>query len=82
MRSLPDACKFSILSFGRDYRPLRVCSPVETYNDETRDYAISCIRCFDPNMGGTDIEQPLRAAQEIKNYQTGLKKRVFILTDG
>ena len=33
MRSLPEGCAFSIISFGSYYEPLHSASPFEIYND-------------------------------------------------
>lgn len=40
LRSLPDGCKFSILSFGNEWRPLNANNHVEDYNDTTKGNAI------------------------------------------
>ena len=40
MRSLPEGCKFSIISFGTLSSPLHERTPVESYNDASRDAAI------------------------------------------
>lgn len=83
MRSLPEGCKFSIISFGcPKHTPLRESDPVEDYNDETRDFAIEQISQMEADFGGTNILSPLQSAQTGALYESGLKKRVFLLTDG
>ena len=34
------------------------------------------------NLGGTNILDPLRVAHADSKFQTGLRKRIFMLTDG
>ena len=79
MRSLPEGCKFSIISFGSHFSPLRR-GEVLDYNDANKDAAIQEIDLFDDNFGGTQILQPLKAAQT--QYNSGKNKRIFLLTDG
>ena len=64
MRSLPEGCTFSIISFGSPtFSPLFVGQYYQEYNDGTRDAAIEEIARMSPNFGGTDILSPLQAAQ-------------------
>ena len=58
MRSLPEGCKFSIISFGSQFSPLRK-GDVLDYNDQNKDAAIAEINEFDDNFGGTRILEPL-----------------------
>ena len=62
MRSLPEGCTFSIISFGSNHNPLFHQNFYQTYNDETRDSAIAMIHGFKPDFGGTNILSPLQAA--------------------
>ena len=83
MRSLPEGCTFSIISFGSPtFSPLFDEQYYQEYNDETRDAAIGEIVQMSPNFGGTDILSPLQAAQSSAHYESGKKKRIFLLTDG
>ena len=79
MRSLPEKCLFSIISFGTQFSCLNQ-GQVLNYNDKTRDAAISEIDTFSANFGDTEILEPLKEAQN--NYQFGKHKRIFLLTDG
>lgn len=72
MRSLPNACSFSVISFGSPkYEALRQDSPVELYNDSTRDMAINKISSFEADFGMTDILSPLKAAQQHHSFESG-----------
>ena len=62
MRSLPEGCKFSIISFGSYFKPLKK-GEVLDYNDENMDAAIEEINQFRDNFAGTRILEPLKAAQ-------------------
>ena len=79
MRSLPENCKFSIISFGTTYEFLDQDED-GTYNDETRDAAISEIEIFDADFGGTNILEPLKEAQT--HFRDNKHARIFLLTDG
>ena len=59
MRSLPEGCSFSVISFGSKFSPLLENNSYQTYDDGTRDYAISLIESFEANFGGTKILEPL-----------------------
>ena len=61
MRSLPEGCKFSIISFGSSFSPLKI-GKVLDYNDANKDAAIREIDLFDDNFGYTEILEPLEAA--------------------
>ena len=79
MRSLPEGCSFSIISFGSHYKPLRMGSVLD-YNDQSKDASIAEINEFGASFGGTNILNPLKEAQ--LQYNAGKKKRIFLLTDG
>ena len=59
MRSLPEGCSFSVISFGGRFSPLLENAPYQTYDDETRNNAISLIEKFQADFGGTKILEPL-----------------------
>ena len=54
MHSLPQGCKFSVISFGSSFRALNK-GEVLDYNDKNKDAAIKEIEDFDDNFGGTEI---------------------------
>ena len=61
VRSLPKGCKFSVISFGSGWDALQ---PITAdYNDTTSQNALEQIKNFDSNYGGTNILEPLIAAQ-------------------
>ena len=83
MRSLPEGCTFSIVSFGDpEHKPLYDNIYYLEYTDGTRDAAIKEILKMSANFGGTNILKPLKAVQTGREYDSGLMKRVFLLTDG
>jgi len=51
------------------------------YNEANKKQAIDLIGDFDANFGGTEIYQPIQDAFSTK-VETGVQKRVFLLTDG
>ena len=87
VRSLPQGCTFTIISFG-DRHAAMCCQAVEggeytdcmINNEKCKEYALRQIREMEADFGGTNILYPLTACQG--QYRTGLKKRVFLLTDG
>ena len=54
MRSLPEKCDFSIISFGTKFKPLQLGKSLK-YNDQNRDAAISEIENFTSDFGATMI---------------------------
>ena len=60
MRSLPEKCMFSIISFGTHFMCLKQ-GQVLDYDDFSRDAAIKEIGTFSSNFGGTMILEPLRS---------------------
>ena len=85
IRSLPKGCKFSIISFGTKYTSL--IPSVMDYDDESKQRTLDQIKNFTHNYGGTNILEPLTAAQKIYNSVNtaapgDIKKRIFLLTDG
>ena len=59
MRSLPEGCTFSVISFGSKYAPLQDETPFMTYDDENKNTAIDLIEKFGADFGGTEILKPL-----------------------
>ena len=51
-----------------------------TVNEETSEFVLNEISKFKHNMVGTNILEPLKAAQT--GFKSSLKKRIFLLTDG
>ena len=82
IRSLPVDCKFSVIGFGSYFQFLvgKDNNELLSYTNESRDHALAQIKTWEPDMGGTDILQPLSAAQDQAN--SGQQKRIFLLTDG
>ena len=82
IQSLPLECQFTIISFGSRSEAMKDGDGNTTikYSDASKDQAISQIASFQANFGGTDILSPLKQVQE--DYESDLKKRVFLLTDG
>ena len=61
MRSLPEGCKFSIISFGSRFEAIRQ-GQVLDYNDANRDVALKEIAMFEDDFGGTEMLKPIHAA--------------------
>ena len=60
IRSLPRQCKFSILSFGSSFTPMRFGGEEAiSYDDHSRDAALAEIAGMEANMGGTEILGPI-----------------------
>lgn len=80
--SLPIGCMFSIISFGSGFMPLKYPKDEGSiaYSDESKDFALAELDTFESNFRGTEILEPLEYAQ--KELKSGLKKRIFLLTDG
>ena len=82
IRSLPEGCDFSVISFGTNFASLDDNRPFMTYDNESKTSAINAIEKFTADFGGTKILEPLQAAQTSAAYDSGKKKRIFCLTDG
>ena len=54
VQSLPLGCKFSVLSFGTSWSQVFDEEFVD-YNEDTKRRAITSIKLFEDNMGGTEI---------------------------
>ena len=80
IRSLPNGCKFSVISFGCNWDALQ--PSIADYTDHACKEALAAIKTFSSNYGGTEILAPLREAQTSQEFASGLKKRIFLLTDG
>ena len=75
LHSLPNNCKFDIISFGSLYHSL--FNELKEYNDETLLQSLNYVSNIKANMGGTEILQPLKfVLQEQK------PNICILLTDG
>ena len=79
IRSLPPQSKFNIVSFGSDFDKMFESSI--KYDDESMEEAISKIRIFKANYGGTDIYKPLNSIFKDE-YDSKFSRNIFLLTDG
>lgn len=80
LRSLPEGCKFQIVSFGSHYSPLFGAAS-ETYNNDSLRRASEHVADMAANMGGTNILDPLQFV--FSRAQDPLRPRqVFVFTDG
>ena len=79
LKSLPENCKFNIVSFGSDYTVLFEKNLL--VNKENLTKALYLVESFDADMGGTNITGPLK---EVKNnfLEKDYKNRIFVMTDG
>ena len=62
IRSLPQRCSFSIISFGDKFQSIDPFaeSDIYVYDNTSKDNAIEAIERFKSNFGGTDIYKPLK----------------------
>ena len=61
--SLPVNSTFTIVSFGTNHLTLidpSIGHDTLPYSDATKDYALSTVRQFGANLGGTEILEPLK----------------------
>lgn len=72
---------FEIISFGTEYEFLSNDKKGFIYNDKNLEFAKEEIDDFYANLGGTDIDTPLKKAFKIKTKKE-YQKRIFLLTDG
>ena len=82
MRSLPEGCRFQIISFGSQFRAMNGSEKIDmiAYNQESKDRALAHIESMDANLGGTNILKPLTAT--LEQNKDSKKQRIFLLTDG
>lgn len=78
MQSLPNGCKFHIISFGSSFKYLKQQEPFD-YNDANLRYCKDEIDKFSADFGGTEIFEPL---QSVFENGSDTKRRIFLLTDG
>lgn len=84
MQSLPDKSQFGIISFGStaEWMSLdRFKAVIFNYENRTRDRTLREIANFTNDFKGTNILNPIKMAFRAKVAQ-GVKKRIFMLTDG
>ena len=78
--SLPEGCKFNVCSYGSKFSFLFDNERSVDYNDENCQIAISKVKEFEADFGGTDIYSPLK---KIYDMNTDCKEtHTFLLTDG
>ena len=79
LQSLPENSLFNVVSFGGSYKKMFESSL--KYGEETLNQALSEIKTFKANMGGTDIFRPLTSVlKETTNEK--YPRNIFLLTDG
>lgn len=84
MRSLPQGCSFTVISYGSTQQFLEIRGvegEIFEYNEDNLLEAIRQIETFDADMGGTNIASPMEMAINNVN-DPALTKRVILLTDG
>ncbi|CAD8111359.1 unnamed protein product [Paramecium primaurelia] len=82
LKSLPEDCRFNIISFGTKFESL--WSDSIQYSQDTLEQAINHVYNMEANMLGTEILRPLSEIVYNKSY--GKSKtttlNIFLLTDG
>ncbi|KAL4466766.1 hypothetical protein ABPG74_010363 [Tetrahymena malaccensis] len=80
LKSLPEGSIYNIISFGSDYSIMY--SQSVQFNDQNLQDSIDQIEKFQANMGGTNISQALKYLMYNLQDQYGLRKKIYIITDG
>ncbi|KAL4509942.1 hypothetical protein ABPG72_010135 [Tetrahymena utriculariae] len=80
LKSLPEGSIYNIVSFGTDYRIMYPQSV--QFNDQNLQDSIDKIQTFSADMGGTNISQALKYLMYNLQDQYGLRKKIYIITDG
>ena len=80
LRSLPSGSKFNIISVGTDFSTMH--TNVVDYDQEKLDLAISEIKQYDADMGGTEIYGAFEYIFSKNDDPSSLSKHVYLLTDG
>ena len=81
IQSLPPNSYFQLIGFGSEFKKYNE-GPVE-YNQKNVRNIIEIINNLDADMGGTNINDPLKAIYNDKSYsKINLSKHIFLLTDG
>ena len=79
IKSLPQASRFNVVSFGSGYETM--FSQSVAYTKENIKSALSHLDQFDANMGGTEIYQPLQQIYSWKK-DPAYPVNIFLITDG
>ncbi|XP_067236704.1 von Willebrand factor A domain-containing protein 5A-like [Chanodichthys erythropterus] len=79
LKSLPMGCYFNIYGFGSRFES-SFTFDVE-YNQKTMDQALRIVKRMQPDLGGTDILQPLKYIYSRPCYRAH-PRQLFIFTDG
>ncbi|EAR84724.2 type A von willebrand factor domain protein (macronuclear) [Tetrahymena thermophila SB210] len=80
LKSLPEGSIYNIISFGTNYTVMYPQSV--QVNDQNLQDSIDKIEKFQANMGGTNISQALKYLMYNLQDQYGLRKKIYIITDG
>ena len=78
--SLPEGCKFNICSYGSKFSFLFDNTRSVDYDDKNCQLAISKVKEFEADFGGTDIFSPLNAI--YAKHSECNETHTFLLTDG
>ena len=83
LKSLPPSARFDIISFGSTFSHMCKDSSGFEYNDVNVQNAITHVKRFSADLGGTEIFEPLQST--VKKMVTSSDrsvKKIFLLTDG
>lgn len=79
LSSLPETCRFNVVSFGSDVEFLwRQSMP---YSNENLDCARRYLQRFEANMGGTDLLHALRKVVDSRRAEQS-STQIILVTDG
>jgi len=80
--SLPEGCRFNVVSYGSDHEFLFKNERSVPYTDENLELAISKIKNYDADLGGTNIYEPLDAIFKKRGRDSEIESHIMLLTDG
>lgn len=79
IKSLPEQSLFNIVSFGSNFTKL--FNESQVYSKASIDQAISALKTFKADMGGTEIFKPIESVLKSPP-NSSFPRYVFVLTDG
>lgn len=80
LKSLTEGSSFNIVSFGSEYEFMfKKSMPV---NEENIHHAIQEVKTFESDFGGTSLYPCVEKILNLKQKDTALNAKIFILTDG
>lgn len=79
LRSIPAGCRFNVISFGSDAKPMFPAG-LQPLDNAHLPAATAAVAAMEADMGGTEILKPLELA--FKDLADDAQRLVVVLTDG